>query len=47
MAPWGEFRPSLENVAALTSLPIFGESHVMGIVLSEKDKKKLEFLNKA
>lgn len=31
----GEFDPTLENVAALISLPMFGESHAIGIVLVE------------
>lgn len=41
-----EFGPTLEDVAALTCLPMFGESHVEDLALVEKDKKKLEFLNK-
>lgn len=28
-------------------LPMFGESQATGIILNEKDKKKLEFMNKA
>lgn len=42
---WG--RPTLEDIVDLMCLPMFGESQATGIILNEKDKKKLEFMNKA
>lgn len=44
---WGEFGPTLEDVAALTCMPMFDKSHAKNIILDEKAKKKLEFLSKA
>lgn len=43
----GEFSPSLEDVAVLTSLPLFGEARATGLTLSGEDKKKVEFLIKS
>lgn len=37
MATWGEFSPSLEDVAMLMSLPFFGMEHAIGVTLKEKD----------
>lgn len=38
---------NLEDVAALMCLPLYGDSPTIGILLDEKDVKKLEFLSKA
>lgn len=37
---WGEFGPTLEDIAALTYLPIFGNSNAISITHNEIDKKK-------
>lgn len=49
---WGEFFPTLEDVVALTGLPIFGEpriinmpGEVLEVALDEAGKRKLEALN--
>lgn len=36
---WGEFGPTLEDVAVLTSLPIFGDTQVAHFKLTEKENK--------
>lgn len=33
MASWEEFSPSLEDMAVLTSLPLFGEAHAIEVTL--------------
>lgn len=40
VASWGEFRPSIEDIVVLTSLPLFGDNHVIMMVLKGEDKKK-------
>lgn len=40
-----EFGPTLEDVAALTMLPLYGDTHTMGVVLSENDNRKFHYLN--
>lgn len=42
-----EFGPILEDVFALTMLPLYRDTHAMGVVLSEEDNKKLAYLNEA
>lgn len=44
LATWGEFIPTLEDVASLTMLPLFGEMNAIGIVLKEGDQTKLKHL---
>lgn len=51
---WGEFSPTLEDVVALSSFPIFEERRTIKlpgdpkeIALDKSDKKKLEALTKA
>lgn len=44
---WGEFGPSIKDVSVLTQLPLFGDTHAMGVVLDREDQEKLDFLNKA
>lgn len=46
MPSWGEFGFLLEDVAVLTLLTLFGDTHVIGVPLEGKDKKKLDFPNK-
>lgn len=36
---WGEFVPTLEDVVALTSLPMFGDAQVAHFKLKDKDSK--------
>lgn len=36
--------PTLEDIARLTMLPMFGEANDMGIVLEEEDEVKLRYL---
>lgn len=40
IAAWGEFGPTLEDVAVLTSLPIFGDTQVAHFKLTEKENKE-------
>lgn len=40
----GRVQPSLEDVASLTMLPMFGEANAVGIILEEDDQVKLKFL---
>lgn len=44
---WWGICPTLEVVAALTYLPMFGDTNAIYITLDETDKKKLEALNNA
>lgn len=44
---WGEFSPSLKDVATLMSLSLFGEAHATRVTLSWDDQKKVEFLSKS
>lgn len=37
---WEEFGPTLEDIVALTSLPIFGDAQVVHFKLSDKDNKE-------
>lgn len=46
-ASCGEFGPSLEDLAVLISLQLFGDAHAIGVILSADDQKRSEFLNKA
>lgn len=41
----GKFGSTLKDVSALTTLPMFGDTHAMGIVLDEEDKEKLKILS--
>lgn len=41
---WGEFESTLEDVVSHTTLPMYGESNEMGVVLKEGDKEKLQCL---
>lgn len=43
----GEFTPTLEDVARLTTLPMFGKATLWGIVLEEDDGVKLKNLTSA
>lgn len=43
VASWREFSPSPKNVSMLTSLVLFGESHAIGVNLSEKIKRGSSF----
>lgn len=36
---WGEFALTLEDVVALTSLPVFGDTQIAHFKLSDKDSK--------
>lgn len=47
VALWGKFGPSLQDVAMLTSLPLFGEAHATSLYPGEEDKKRIEFLIKS
>lgn len=47
VASWGEFGLLLEDVAVLTSLPLFGDADGMELTLEADDQKRLEFLHKA
>lgn len=47
VAAYGEFAPLLEEVSALTMLPLFGYTHSMGVVIDKKSQEKLDILNKA
>lgn len=47
VSAWGEFTPSLKDVAMLMSLPFFGEAHSTGVTLKEKDQKKVDYLTKS
>lgn len=40
---WGEFGSLLEDIAILTSLPLFKDAHAIG-TLEEEDQKRVEFL---
>lgn len=42
---WGKFTLTLEDVASLTMLPLFGEANAMGIILEENDQTKLNYLS--
>lgn len=44
MAFWGEFGPSLEDVAALTSVPLVDEVHAIGMALNAEDQKRLDVM---
>lgn len=35
----GEFSPSLEDVSALTSLPMYGNTHTIDTVLNSRDQE--------
>lgn len=37
----------LSDVSTLTTLPLFGDTHLMGILFDEEDNEKLKFLNDA
>lgn len=39
VASWGEFGPTLEDVVALTLLPLFGDAQVAHFKLTDKDSK--------
>lgn len=39
VASWGEFGPTLEDVVALTSLPLLGDAQVAHFKLTDKDSK--------
>lgn len=39
VATWGEFGPTLEDVVALTSLPMFGDAQVAHFKCTDKDSK--------
>lgn len=39
VASWGEFGPTLKDVAALTLLPLFGNAQVAHFKLTDKDSK--------
>lgn len=45
VAAWKEFGLSLENVVALTCLPMFRETNAIKIILGKTDEKKLEAPN--
>lgn len=45
--PLGRICASLEYVAVLTSLPLFGDAHATRVTLEGEDQKRLDFLNKA
>lgn len=38
---------SLVDVAVLTSLSLFGDTHAIGVAIEGEDKKKLDFLSEA
>lgn len=44
VATWGEFGSSMEIVAMLTPLPMFGEAQAANRYLDGEDKKKVEAL---
>lgn len=44
VAAWGEFGPPLEDVAMLTSLPMFGEAHAASLYPDYIDKKRIKAL---
>lgn len=51
VASWGEFAPTLEDVVALTSLPLFGDAQIARFKLTDKDNKArhdalMQFLRK-
>lgn len=39
VASWGEFGPTVEDVATLTSLPLFGDAQVAHFKPTDKDSK--------
>lgn len=39
----GRIDPTLEDVAILIVLPIYGEKNAMGVILGENDNGKLEY----
>lgn len=41
---WGEFGPSLEDVAMLTSLAMFSEAKAASLYPNGEDKKRIEAL---
>lgn len=41
----GEFGPTLEDVTALTCLPMFGDTNTSRVILNETSEKNLEALN--
>lgn len=47
MASWGEFGPSLEDMAMLTSLSLFNKAHAMGVTLDGEDRKRQDFLKRS
>lgn len=44
VASWGKFSTLLEDVAMLTSLPLFGKAHAIRVTLSKEDQKRVKFL---
>lgn len=44
---WEKFCPSLENVAMLMSLPLFGEAHATQVNLKGEDQMKVDYLAKS
>lgn len=46
MASWGEFGPSLDYMAMLTSLSLFNKAHAMGVTLDGEDRKRQDFFEK-
>lgn len=47
LASWGGFFLALEDVAMLTSLPLFDEAHATGVMLKGEDQKKADYLTKS
>lgn len=47
VAVWGEFIPTLEDVAQLTMLLVFGNQSPIGIVLEGEDEAKHKYLTSA
>lgn len=47
MASLSEFGPSLEDVVILSSLPLFEDTHGVGMVLQVEDKEKLNSFDEA
>lgn len=45
MAAFAEFGPFREDFSALTMLPLYGDAHAIGVVLSEEDNEKLDYMN--
>lgn len=44
VAVWGEFTPTLEDLARQTMLSLFVEANTMGIILEGDDQTKLKYL---